>query len=123
MNRGDPARAVELFRQEVGSYPGDSGSWHALGEALAATGQTSEAVEALKRAIWLDARATPSYILLAKQYMDAGNYAIAENTLQQALKTSRQSYEANFLLGRLYHKTGRTELARKQLAIADKIPH
>lgn len=123
MNSGDPTRAVELFRQETGRNPGDSGSWHALGEALAGAGQTSEAVEALKRAIWLDAGAMPSYILLAKQYMDAGNYAIAENTLQQVLKASPHSYEANFLLGRLYHKTGRGELARKQLAIADKIPH
>jgi tetratricopeptide (TPR) repeat protein len=123
MNRGDPARAVELFREEVRSNPADSGSWHALAEALVGLGQTSEAVEALKRAIWLDARATPFYILLARQYMDAGNYTIAESTLQQALKANPQSYEANFLLGRLYHKTGRAEMAKKQLAIADQIPH
>jgi Tfp pilus assembly protein PilF len=55
--------------------------------------------------------------------MDASSHNLAENTLQQALKASPQSYEANFLLGRLYHKTGRTEMAKKQLELADRIPH
>jgi Tfp pilus assembly protein PilF len=123
INRGEHARAAELLRQEVKSNPSDSVSWHALGEALASLGQTAEAADALKRAIWLDARATASYLLLAKLYMDANSHALAEDTLNQALKTAPQNYKANFLLGRLYHKTGRPELAKKQLAIAEKIPH
>jgi Flp pilus assembly protein TadD len=122
-SQGEQERAIALFREELKGSPSDPALWHALGEALAGSGASAAAAEALKRAIWLDARAVSSYVLLARLYLDAGSYALAENTLQQALKTSPQSYEANFLLGRLYHKTGRAEMARKQLAIAEKIPH
>lgn len=120
-SKGDHSQAASLFREELKRYPGEPASWHALGEALVSSGQPAEASEALKRAIWLDARWTPSYILLAKLYMDASRYTVAEDTLKQALKSAPQSYEANFLLSRLYQKTGRPELAKQQWAIAEKI--
>jgi len=117
--RGEHAHAAALFREELGRHPREPATWHALAEALVALGQTEEASESLKRAIWLDAGWVPSYILLSRIYMDAGRYDVAEDTLKQALKVVPQSYEASFLLGRLYHKTGRPGLARETLAAAE----
>jgi Tfp pilus assembly protein PilF len=38
-----------------------------------------------------------------------------------ARELAPQSYEAHFLLARIYHKTNRPELAKKEMEIANKL--
>ena len=54
VRQGDYGRALELLRGELGRNPQAATGWHSLGEALLGLNRQSEAVEALKRAVWLD---------------------------------------------------------------------
>lgn len=48
---GDTARAVEHLRSAVEQDPGYSAAWKLLGQALAATGDTTAAIEAYEQGI------------------------------------------------------------------------
>ncbi len=121
LRRGNYGRASELLGQELARNPKHAAAWHSLGETLSGLGKQEEAVEALKRAIWLDTQSSGSYILLAKIYVDQHRLGLAEDTVQRAIQVHPQSYEAHFLQSRIYYKTGRTDRAKRQLAVAEQV--
>lgn len=121
IRQGNYGKASELLRRELAQDPKHAAAWHSLGETLSGMGKQPEAVEALKRAIWLDTRSSGSYILLARIYVDLDQLGLAEDTVLRAIQINPQSYEAHFLQSRIYYKTGRADLARKQLEVAERV--
>ena len=118
---GDLPEAVKRLEKELERNPIHPMAWHYLGDAYIRLGKTDLAIRGLQRAIWLNLRATESYILIANAYTGQGKYLEAEQALQRALELAPQSYEARFALARIYHKTNRPELATKEMAIANKL--
>ena len=78
----------ELLRKELARNPKHAAAWHSLGETLSGLGKQAEAVEALKRAIWLNTRLSGSYILLAKIYVDQQRLGLAEDTVRRAIEVA-----------------------------------
>ncbi len=60
-------------------------------------------------------------MLLANVYSQQERYFVAENTLKRAIDMDARNYEAHFQLARIYHKTNRPALAKKQMAVADEL--
>ncbi len=84
-------------------------------------GKLDDAVVPLQRAIWLNLESTKSYLLLATVYAQQDRHFVAENTLKRVIDMDPRNYEAHFQLARIYHKTNRAELARKEMAIANEL--
>jgi Tfp pilus assembly protein PilF len=84
-------------------------------------GKLDDATVSLQRAIWLNLQSTRSYLLLASVYTQQERYFVAENTLKRVIDMDPRMYEAHFQLARIYHKTGRPELARKEMSVANEL--
>ena len=121
LTNGDLAEALKHLQQELAGNPIHPMAWHYLGEVYLKQGKPEEAAKALQRAIWLNLRSVESYVLIASAYMQQGKYSPAEQALHRALELAPQSYEAHFQLGRLYHKTNRPELAKKEIELANRL--
>ena len=121
VRQGNYSRALGLLGGALAQNPRNTAAWHALGEALTGLDRQPEAVEALKRAIWLDSRRPGTYLLLAKIYLGLDQLGLAEDTVRRVIEFQPQSYEAHFLRSRIYYKTGQTDLAKRQLAIAERL--
>ena len=121
LTNGDHTEAAERFRQELKRNPLHPMAWHYLGEAYAQTDELQDAIASLERAIWLNLRSVPSYLLIAGVYNRLEQYTLAENALQQAISLDPQNYEARFLLARIYQKTNRAELAKQEMARARQL--
>jgi tetratricopeptide (TPR) repeat protein len=96
LTNGDHAGAAEHFRQELARNPLHPMAWHYLGAAYAQTGELQDAIASLERAIWLNLRNVPPYLLIANVYNRQNEYPLAENALRQALSFDPQNYEARF---------------------------
>lgn len=121
LTNGALPEAVTHLNKQVAAHPGHPMAWHYLGYIYTREGKLEEAVRCLQRSIWLNLRSTESYILIADAYTQQGKLVEAEQALQRALELAPQNYEAHFLLARIYHKTNRPELAKKEMATADKL--
>jgi tetratricopeptide (TPR) repeat protein len=121
LGRGDYTRAVQFLQRDLALNPSHSLGWHWLGDTYIRMGKHEEAIEPLQRAIWLNQRSARSYILLANVYVQQGRLLVAENALRRALELEPQNHEAHFLLGRVYYKTNRAELAKEEIALAEKL--
>ena len=119
--KGDFAEARRYLEKELAANPGHSLAWQYLGDAYIRLGKVEQAIEPLQRSIWLNRNSTRSYVLLANVYTQQGRLFVAENALKRALQMDPQNYEAHFLLARVYHKTNRPELAKEEIATADKL--
>lgn len=119
--KGQYAEAVQYLEKELAANPSHSLAWHYLGDAYIRLGRIERAIDPLQRSLWLNRNATRSYILLANVYAQQGRFFVAENSLKRALQMDPQSYEAHFLLARIYHKTNRPELAKEEMAVAEKL--
>jgi len=119
--KGEYEQAVQYLQKELAANPSHSLAWHHLGDAYIRLGKIEQAIDPLQRSLWLNRRSARSYILLANVYSQQGRFFVAENALQRALQMDPQSYEAHFLLARIYHKTNRSELAKKEIAVAEKL--
>jgi superkiller protein 3 len=121
LGAGDIADAVKHLKKELEANPLHPMAWHYLGDAYLRSGDVPHAITALQRAIWLNLRGTESYLLISGAYLRQGKEHEAEQALLRAVELEPQSYQAHFQLARLYHKTNRLELAKKETEIANKL--
>lgn len=121
LTRGRAEETAKHMLKELETNPGHSNAWHYLGDAYVRIGKLDDAVVALQRAIWLNLQSARSYLLLASVYTQQERYFVAENTLKRVIDMDPRMYEAHFQLARIYHKTGRPELARKEMSVANEL--
>lgn len=121
LTNGAMPEAIKYLEKELAINPIHPMAWYYLGHIYVQSNKPDQAITALQRSIWLNLRSTESYIVIAHAYTQKGKYLEAEHALKRALELAPQNYEARFLLARIYHKTNRPELAKKEMAIADKL--
>jgi Flp pilus assembly protein TadD len=61
------------------------------------------------------------YILLGRAYTKQGQAAMAEAMLRRAIEYDPNNKQAHYLLGQLLQQTGRSEEARKELELAERL--
>ncbi len=84
--------AVERFRRALAIDPNHAGACHSLAEALRHQGQPGEALRFARRAARLTYFQNPDVLLtLAETYADAGRFAEARATADQALEVAQTS--------------------------------
>jgi tetratricopeptide (TPR) repeat protein len=119
--RGRLEESVALLQKELALNPGDAMAFYRLGDAYSRQLKWDEAIAALQRSAWLNPYYSGPYLLLGRAYVKKGQPAAAEGMLRRALQYDPNNKAAHYLLGQLLQQAGRTEEARKELEIAERL--
>jgi Tfp pilus assembly protein PilF len=92
-----------------------------LGDAYVRQSKWTEAIAALQQSLWLNPYYSAPYILLGKAYSRTGNLGTAEGMLRRAIQYDPNNRTAHYLLAQLLQQMGRTEEAKREFAIAEKL--
>ncbi|HEY0627244.1 MAG TPA: sulfotransferase [Allosphingosinicella sp.] len=114
--------AVQAYEYVVQNEPGDMDSWNNLGNAKASLGDTSGAIEALRRAVALDPRAAPTRFNLAQALSAEGRIDEAAALLRTLSDELPDDPTALAELHLLLKRSGQTEAAIKVLEEACRRP-
>ncbi len=119
--RGRFEEATAATRKEIELNPADNVAWSQLGDIYVRQQKWDEAVAALQRSIWVSPYYSAPYILLGRAYVKKGEPGTAEAMLRRALEYDPNNKQAHYLLGQVLQQAGRTEEARAELALAERL--
>jgi tetratricopeptide (TPR) repeat protein len=119
--RGRLEEGVALLRRELEINPADAMALYRLGDAYARQLKWDEAVTALQRSIWINPFYSGPYVLLGRAYAKRGDAAAAEGMLRRAIEYDPNNKTAHYLLGQLLQQAGRSEEARRELELAERL--
>lgn len=115
------AEAVTALRQEIELNPGNAIAFYRLGDAYTRQLQWDDAIAALQKSVWLNPYYSGPYILLGKSYFKKRDFINAEGMLRRAIQFDPNNKSAHYILGQLHQQNGRTEEAKREFAIAEKL--
>lgn len=113
--------AAALMQKELELNPGNAMALYRLGDLYTRQNKWDEAIAALQRSLWINPAFSGPYILLGKAYMRKGEHATAEGMLRRAVQYDPNNKSAHYLLGQLLQQMGRSEEARRELEIAERL--
>jgi tetratricopeptide (TPR) repeat protein len=120
--RGRLDEGLEFTRRELALNPADAMAHYQLGDALVRQARWDEAIAALQQSLWLNPYYSGPYILLGRAYTKQGQVATAEGMLRRAIEYDPNNRVAHYALAQLLQQLGRVEEARREFAIAEKLP-
>jgi tetratricopeptide (TPR) repeat protein len=96
---GNLPRAEDLYRQVLATMPESADAWHLLGALCLQAGRPAEAVEAISRAIQLDATKADYFSHLGAAQSALGEHEAAIASLRHAVRLAPQSAGVHYNLG------------------------
>lgn len=114
---GDVNGALTVYRQLIERHPDFAPGQHRLGHALLRSGMTDRAESAFRQTVKLAPGKPHGYIGLADVMLRKGEFITASELLEQTLQLRPGERMAHYLLGLAYRGLGRTDDARRQLAL------
>jgi len=112
--RGDPAKAVDCFRQVLAVWPDDSDLHTWLGVCLFSLGEVEEAIVHLRRACQLAPASAPARVNLGEALWRWAHADEAATQLREALELDPAHIPARLSLARLEAGMGRPDAARAE---------
>ena len=119
--RSRPEEALALLGAELAINPAHAMALYRLGEVYSGRLEWTAAITALQQSLWINPYFSGSYILLGKAYGKTGQPAAAEDMLRRAIQYDPNNKSAHYLLAQLLQQNGRTEEAKREFAIAEKL--
>ncbi len=119
--RGRLKEAAEFTHGELDVNPGNAMAWYQLGDVLVRESKWQDAIAMLQRSLWINPFYSGPYILLGQAYMKSGQPATAEGMLRRAIQYDPNNRAAHYLLAQLLQQLKRTEEAKAEFAIAEKL--
>jgi tetratricopeptide (TPR) repeat protein len=119
--RGQLETAIDRSTRELALNPSDAMASYQLGDALLRQNQTDAAIRALQQSLWLNPFYSGPYILLGRAYVKKGQPATAEGMLRRAISYDPNNRAAHYLLAQLLQQLGRSEEAKQEFAIAERL--
>jgi tetratricopeptide (TPR) repeat protein len=108
---GQPADAIDAYRQALQSAPDDALLWNNLGSAQRATGDGDGAADSFRRAVELAPQLGAAWYNLGKMYKAQGRLELARPALERALQCDRTHVPARVTLGETLRSLGQVEAA------------
>lgn len=118
---GDSAGALREYQDLVKLDPDSVYGQLGSGALLLRQGKKDEAINALQRAIVIDRNNFEAHWSLGRALMLSERYAEAVKVLQIAVAIQPQRADAHYQLGQALTRLGRSEEARNEFAIVDKL--
>jgi tetratricopeptide (TPR) repeat protein len=112
---------IEFLKKEIMINPGFAMAYYMLGEAYSRQLKWEQAVAPLQKSIWLNPFFSGPYIALGKAYLKKGELGNAESMLRRALKMDPNNFSGHHLLAQALQQSNRTEEARKEFELADRL--
>jgi tetratricopeptide (TPR) repeat protein len=119
--RGRFDDAIALFEKELATNPGNAMAYDRLGDAYTRQQEWDKALGALQRSVWLNPYFSGPYILMGKVYQAKGDRGAAEGMLRRAIEYDPNNKTAHYILGQVLQQLGRTEDAKKEFEIAQRL--
>jgi Flp pilus assembly protein TadD len=92
-----------------------------LGALLVKQGKVEEAIDALRRAVTLDAQEFEAHWALGRALAVRERYQDAVSSFQKAIAIAPNRSDAHYQLGLALKRLGRTEEANREFAIVDRL--
>jgi len=112
---------LALMRQELAINPAHAMALYRIGEIHSRQLQWEPAIASLQQSIWINPYFSGPYILLGKAYAKTNRPAAAEDMLRRAIQYDPNNKSAHYLLAQLLQQTGRTDEAKREFAIAERL--
>jgi tetratricopeptide (TPR) repeat protein len=112
---------IALMQQELAVNPGNANAYYKLGDAYTRQLRWDEAIVPLQKSVWLNPFYSGPYILLGKCYLKKKQLPTAEGMLRRAIQYDPNNKSAHYMLGQTYQQMGRSDDARREFAIAEKL--
>ena len=120
-SRNQYTQAERVCRQIIAARPANADAHNILGVSLAALGQTEAAIDSIKRAIKINAKAPSYHANLGEVLRQAGRLDEASTSLEQAVKLDPNNAQALNNLGIIHYDRRKFSEAvdyyRKALAV------
>jgi tetratricopeptide (TPR) repeat protein len=114
-------KGIALLKEELAINPANSMAYYRLGEALSRQLKWDEAIQPLQKSIWLNPFFSGPYIVLGKVYFKKQDVVNAENLLRRATSVDPNNFGAHHLLGQVLQQAGRTNEAKAEFELAEKL--
>jgi len=112
---------LALMRQELAINPAHAMALYRIGDIQSRQFQWEAAIAALQQSIWINPYFSGPYILLGKAYAKTNRPAAAESMLRRAIQYDPNNKTAHYLLAQLLQQTGRSDEAKREFAIAERL--
>ena len=113
--------ALALMRAELAINPAHAMALYRTGDIYSRQEKWDAAIAALQQSIWINPYFSGPYILMGKAYSRTARLPAAEEMLRRAIGYDPNNKSAHYLLGQVLQQQGRTDEARKEFAIAEKL--
>jgi tetratricopeptide (TPR) repeat protein len=117
----DVEKALDLYRQASRLAPESGRPHYRIGRALMAQGDLEEAEKAFTQALSIDPKMPEPLGFLGEIHLKRGDKELALATLERAVAADPDYFEAYYHLAQAYRRLGRTEDARKALALYEEL--
>ena len=112
---------LALMQEELTVNPAHAMAQYRIGDIYSRQAKWDLAIAALQQSIWMNPYYSGPYILLGKAYTKTGQPGAAEAMLRRAIEYDPNNKSAHYLLAQLLQQTGRTEEAKREFAIAERL--
>ena len=113
--QGKYSEAASGYRQQIGADPNSADALAGMGQCLLRLNRAAEAAAFLSRAARLKPADAPTKQALARAYLDSGNGAGAQSTIEALYQSDPHDAETLFLLGESMYRSGFYERAAQAL--------
>jgi tetratricopeptide (TPR) repeat protein len=119
--RGRLDESADWTKRELEINPGNAMAWYQLGDVYVRQSKWDEAIATLQRSLWINPFYSGPYILLGRAYIKKEQPSTAEGMLRRAIEYDPNNRTAHYVLAQLLQQMGRSEEAKTEFAIAEKL--
>ncbi|PYU62630.1 MAG: hypothetical protein DMG55_03310 [Acidobacteria bacterium] len=112
--KGDSEKALSYARAAQELDPKSDGAWFQQAKAMEAQGRLTDAVDALNRAISLNARASSYYYVLAQVYRRLGKVEDSRKALDSFTRLERETSDVEEMRRNLANRSGNPPQPKSQ---------
>jgi tetratricopeptide (TPR) repeat protein len=112
---------LALLREELAINPAHAMALYRIGDVYSRQLKWDLAIAALQQSLWINPYFSGPLILLGKAYSKTNQLEAAEDMLRRGIQVDPNNKSAHYLLAQLLQQTGRTDEAKREFAIAERL--
>jgi len=112
---------LALMREELAINPAHAMALYRIGDIYSRQLKWDAAIAVLQQSLWMNPYFSGPYILLGKAYSKTNQIQAAEEMLRRAVQYDPNNKSAHYLLAQVLQQAGRSEEAKREFAVAERL--